>query len=179
MEVATQDADVLAHGADVASHALVAGVTLAQAAVDAVNETISYGQFSLSADGRSLTFTQSAAYGHAEGEGSKTFDAVSFDVTDANGNATKLDVAVTIADDASLVAVGVSRIHVPVAELERHRQGVLRLGHRRIVSAEPELRNGTPVVQRDGDRFHLRGGSPRRSSQRRRRKHHSNSLVHF
>ena len=101
----TQDADVAANGSDSMTVALAAGVTLMQEAVDAVNATISYGQFSLSEDGKSLIFTQNSAYTHGAGEDSHTFGQVSFDVTDANGNATKLDVTVTIVDDEPSISV--------------------------------------------------------------------------
>ncbi|MFR6036256.1 MAG: VCBS domain-containing protein, partial [Desulfovibrio piger] len=101
----TQDADVAANGSDSMTVALAAGVTLMQEAVDAVNATISYGQFSLSEDGKSLIFTQNSAYTHGAGEDSHTFGQVSFDVTDANGNATKLDVTVTIEDDGPSIGV--------------------------------------------------------------------------
>ena len=101
----TQDADVAANGSDSMTVALAAGVTLMQEAVDAVNATISYGQFSLSEDGKSLIFTQNSAYTHGAGEDSHTFGQVSFDVTDANGNATKLDVTVTIEDDGPSISV--------------------------------------------------------------------------
>ena len=105
MTFTTQDADVASVGSDSMTLELAAGVTLTQAAVDAVNETISYGHFSLSADGRSLIFTQDSAYTHDEGEASHTFPSVSFDVTDANGNATKLDVTVSIEDDGPSISI--------------------------------------------------------------------------
>jgi len=97
MSFVTQDADVLSKGSDSHSVALASGVTLTADAIDKVNATITYGQFSLE-DGK-LVFTQSKAYSHASGGESITFDTVSFDVTDANGYATKLDVTVTIEDD--------------------------------------------------------------------------------
>ena len=105
MTFSTQDADVAESGSDSMTMDLASGVTLTQEAVDAVNATIEYGQFSLSEDGRSLIFTQNSAYTHGEGEVSHTFDQVSFDVTDANGNATKLDVTVTIEDDEPSISI--------------------------------------------------------------------------
>ena len=96
MTFATSDAALRTSSTATDSKPLAEGVTLTQDAVDAVNAQIAagenYGQFSLS--GGSLVFTQSAAYAHASGEESKTFDTVSFAVTDANGNATTLDVTV-------------------------------------------------------------------------------------
>ena len=74
----TQDADVLT-GNGMDSQAIPEGYTLTQAAVDAVNAAIGYGQFSLDGEGN-LVFTQSEAYSHAEDEDSKTLDTVSFDV---------------------------------------------------------------------------------------------------
>lgn len=105
MTFVTQDSDVADNGSDSMTVKLAAGVTLTQEAVNAVNATIEYGQFSLSEDGRSLIFTQNSAYTHGEGEDSHTFGQVSFDVTDANGNATKLDVTVTIVDDEPSISV--------------------------------------------------------------------------
>ena len=102
MTFVTQDADVADKGSDSMTVGLAPGVTLTAEAVAAVNGTITYGEFSLSEDGRSLIFTQNTAYTHAGGEqneSSHIFEQVSFDVKDANGNATKLDVTVTIVDD--------------------------------------------------------------------------------
>ena len=93
----TQDADVLAHRSDSDSRPIAAGITLTQEAVDAVNATIGYGKFSL-VDGQ-LVFTQNKVYSHATGKDYKTFEKVSFDVTDAKGNETTLEVTVTIEDD--------------------------------------------------------------------------------
>ncbi|MFM5464793.1 type I secretion C-terminal target domain-containing protein, partial [Aeromonas simiae] len=88
--------------------ALAEGVILTQAAVDAVNKGITYGQFSLKVgeDGKlALVFTQSEAYRHAEGSDSATFPAVSFEVTDSNGNQTELEVTVTITDDVPIATI--------------------------------------------------------------------------
>ncbi|MBQ6669319.1 MAG: hypothetical protein IJM72_04600, partial [Deltaproteobacteria bacterium] len=98
----TQDADVLTgNGTDI--QAIPEGYTLTQGAVDAVNATIDYGQFSL--EGGNLVFTQTEVYSHAADEDAHTFETVSFDVTDANGNATTLDVTVTIEDDEPAIDV--------------------------------------------------------------------------
>ena len=105
MTFTTQDANVALNGSDSETLFLEEGVTLTPDAVEAVNETITYGTFSLSADGKSLIFTQNSAYTHGEGENSHTFDPVSFAVTDANGNATTLGVTVTITDDAPSISV--------------------------------------------------------------------------
>lgn len=105
MTFTTQDANVALNGSDSETLFLEEGVTLTPDAVEAVNETITYGTFSLSADGKSLIFTQNSAYTHGEGENSYTFDPVSFAVTDANGNATTLGVTVTITDDAPSISV--------------------------------------------------------------------------
>ena len=111
MAFTTQDANVGDKGSDSMTLELAEGVTLTQAAVDAVNKTIDYGKFSLSDDGKSLIFTQTDVYSHAGGEqneDSHTFGQVSFDVTDANGNATKLDVTVTIEDDKPVIKASIS-----------------------------------------------------------------------
>ena len=99
----TQDADVLANGSDTDSQAIPAGYMLTQEAVDVVNRSIDYGEFSL-ADGK-LVFTQNEAYGHEEGTDEHTFEPVSFVVSDANGNATTLDVTVKIEDDEPTISV--------------------------------------------------------------------------
>ena len=103
MSFATQDADVAARGSDTFAMAIPSGVTLTQTAVDAVNATISYGEFSL--DNGQLVFIQNAAYGHEAGTDSVTLPSVKFAVTDANGNATTLDVTVTIEDDVPTISV--------------------------------------------------------------------------
>lgn len=104
MTFTTKDADVAAGTASM-TLPLEEGVKLTPNAVEEVNANITYGQFSLSADSKSLIFTQNSAYTHGEGENSHTFDPVSFAVTDANGNATTLGVTVTITDDAPSIRV--------------------------------------------------------------------------
>ena len=110
MKFTTYDANVGDKGCDSMTRPLEAGVVLTEQAVEAVNEKIEYGKFSLSEDGKSLIFTQTEAYTHAgthageQNEDSHIFETVSFDVTDANGNATKLDVTVTIVDDKPVLS---------------------------------------------------------------------------
>ena len=110
--VTTHDADV----ADSETVELAAGVTLTQAAVDAVNKTINYGEFSLSGDGRHLIFTQNRAYTHGKDEESHEFEQVSFNVTDAKGNATTLDVTVNIVDDEPVVKAESNFVDLSVQE---------------------------------------------------------------
>ena len=104
MTFTTQDEDVAAGTASMAVP-LEEGVKLTPDAVEAVNETITYGKFSLSDDGKSLIFTQNSAYTHGKDENSHTFEQIFFAVTDANGNATKLGVTVTIEDDGPSIGV--------------------------------------------------------------------------
>ncbi|MBR3880865.1 MAG: VWA domain-containing protein, partial [Mailhella sp.] len=101
MSFATQDEDVRTAGSDSDAQALATGVTLTQKAVDAVNASIDFGTFSL-ADGK-LVFTQNKAYSHAEGTDSATLGPVSFNATDANGNAALLNVTVAITDDGPAI----------------------------------------------------------------------------
>ncbi|MBQ4615736.1 MAG: hypothetical protein IJB29_03360, partial [Mailhella sp.] len=101
MNFATQDKDVRSSGFDFDAQALASGVTLTQEAVDAVNASIDFGTFSL-ADGK-LVFTQNKAYSHAEGADSATLGPVSFNATDANGNAALLNVTVAITDDGPAI----------------------------------------------------------------------------
>ncbi|MGE6107480.1 type I secretion C-terminal target domain-containing protein, partial [Aeromonas sobria] len=108
MTFETHDHEVGSSGESVQVLALAEGVILTQAAVDAVNKTITYGQFSLKVgdDGKiSLVFTQSEAYRHDEGSDSATFPPVSFEVTDSNGNQTVLEVTVTITDDVPIATI--------------------------------------------------------------------------
>ncbi len=103
MTVETRDENVLANGSDAASMIIPAGYSLTQDAVDEVNGTIDYGQFSLDGSGN-LVFTQSTAYTHATEEDEHTFPVAKFSVTDPNTNATTLDVTVTIADDVPTIS---------------------------------------------------------------------------
>ncbi|MBQ4076445.1 MAG: VWA domain-containing protein, partial [Mailhella sp.] len=101
MNFMTQDKDVRTSGSDSDAQTLASGVTLTQEAVDAVNASIDFGTFSL-ADGK-LVFTQNKAYGHAGGTDSATLGPVSFNATDANGNAALLNVTVEITDDGPAI----------------------------------------------------------------------------
>ncbi|MDO5537094.1 MAG: Ig-like domain-containing protein [Desulfovibrionaceae bacterium] len=86
--------------------ALPAGVTLSEEAVAAANSSLSFGYFELDAGAGMLSFFQTAAFAHAEGTGSAVIP-VSFQATDANGNATTLTVELTVADDVpTLTATG-------------------------------------------------------------------------
>ena len=67
MAFITQDAEVGENGSDSMTVALEAGVKLTQEAIDAVNEKIDYGQFSLSDDGQELAGwdIQATGYEHS------------------------------------------------------------------------------------------------------------------
>ncbi len=85
-------------------------VNITPEAVSAVNATVkddkgaTYGSFSLSGDGRVLTFTQTKAFGHSAGAATAT-KSYSFAATNAEERSTTQDVTVTIADDTPTLTV--------------------------------------------------------------------------
>jgi len=104
----TEDADVAAHQSD-SDSADLAGLTISDEALKAVNDTIDYGYFSV--EGGKLTFTQTELYTHPTAGSDEAAHAetvtktFTFEALD-NGSATTVTATVSIQDDGPSLEMG-------------------------------------------------------------------------